>query len=139
MRFNEFKHKALDADIVEDDAEDRGDGNLVTALEFLRNRSKDKHLLPKVRVDSLITMVKNTGAEAFNLDALMNSFKTNETVKGLIKDIKDDEHGVKYAFLKTFSDDTPIDGEKPDVEAYGTKKDNPDKIVSQMAKQASND
>jgi hypothetical protein len=134
MRLNEFNTKAFDADIVEDDAEDRGDAELVTVLEFLRRRSKDKHLIPKVRVDSLIGMVKNTGTDSFNLDSLVSAFKTNETVKGFIKDIKDDEHGVKYVFLKTFNDENLDD--EPAV-AYGTKKDNPDKVVSQMAKRAS--
>ena len=133
MRLKEFNLRALDADIVEDDAEDQGHGNLITALEFLRNRSKDKHLIPKVRVDSLISMVKNTGLDSFNLDNLTSAFKTNEAVKGLVKDIKDDEHGVKYVFLKTFNDEN-LDSE-PAI-AYGSKKDNPDKIVSQMANRA---
>ena len=63
MRLSEFNIKALDADIIEDDTEDRGDDNLITALTFLRNKSRDQHLNPKVRVDSLINMVKNTGAD----------------------------------------------------------------------------
>ena len=92
MRLSEFINvDALDAEIIEDDAEDQGHTNLVTALEFLRHRSRDKMLQPKVRVDSLIEMVRNTGAETFNLDSLTNAFKNNESVKGLIKDIKDDE------------------------------------------------
>ena len=62
MRLHEFNVRALDADIIEDDTDDRGDDNLITALQFLRNKSKDMHLTPKVRVDSLIGMVKNTGA-----------------------------------------------------------------------------
>jgi len=133
MRLHEFNVRALDADIIEDDTDDRGDDNLITALQFLRNKSKDMHLTPKVRVDSLIGMVKNTGADLFNLDSLTNAFKQNEAVKSLIKDIKDDEQGVKYVFLKTFSDD---DVEEEPAIAYGTKQDNPDKVVSQMADRA---
>jgi hypothetical protein len=134
MRLSEFINvDALDAEIIEDDAEDQGHTNLVTALEFLRHRSRDKMLQPKVRVDSLIEMVRNTGAETFNLDSLTNAFKNNESVKGLIKDIKDDEHGVKYVFLKEFSD-LEVDDE-PAI-AYGAKDDNPDKVVKQMAKRA---
>jgi hypothetical protein len=133
MRLSEFNLKALDADIIEDDTEDRGDDNLVTALTFLRNKSRDQHLNPKVRVDSLINMVKNTGADLFNLDSLTQAFKQNQSVKNLIKDIKDDEQGVKYVFLKTFSDD---DVEEETAIAYGTQQDNPDKVVSQMADRA---
>ena len=90
-------------------------------------------LQPKVRVDSLIEMVRNTGATTFNLESLTNAFKTNGSVKGLIKDIKDDEHGVKYVFLKDFSD-LEVDNET--AIAYGTKDDNPDKVVKQMANRA---
>ena len=133
MRLQEFNTRALDADVLEDDADDQGHTNLVTALEFLRHRSRDKMLQPKVRVDSLIEMVRNTGATTFNLESLTNAFKTNGSVKGLIKDIKDDEHGVKYVFLKDFSD-LEVDNET--AIAYGTKDDNPDKVVKQMANRA---
>jgi hypothetical protein len=71
MRLNEFSTKEID-EVLEDDADSRGDANLITALEFLRNRSHDRHLVPKVRVDSLINMVKGTGHNEFNLD---NKFK----------------------------------------------------------------
>jgi len=134
MRLKEFNAKALDASVIEDDAD--GHDNLVTALEFLRHRSRDKMLQPKVRVDSLIEMVRNTGATTFNLQSLTTAFKMDETVKGLIKDIKDDEHGVKYVFLKDFSD---LDVDNETAIAYGTKEENPDKVVKQMAKRALKD
>ncbi len=132
MRLQEFNSKLVD-DIIEDEADARGDANLITALEFLRNRSHDKHLVPKVRVDSLIGMVKGTGHEEFNLDSLLGAFKTNESVKNLIKDIKDDEHGVKYVYLKTFSDDAIDDA--PTL-ASGSRAMNPEKTVDAMASRA---
>ena len=42
MRLNEFSGKLAD-DIIEDEADTRGDANLITALEFLRNRSHDRY------------------------------------------------------------------------------------------------
>ena len=132
MRLNEFNSKLAD-DIIEDEADSRGDANLITALEFLRNRSHDRHLVPKVRVDSLINMVKGTGQNDFNLDGLLGAFKTNETVKNLIKDIKDDDGGVKYVYLKTFSDDAVDDS--PTL-ASGSKAMNPEKTVGAMASRA---
>ena len=120
-------------DIIEDEADTRGDANLITALEFLRNRSRDKHLVPKVRTDSLINMVRNTGQEEFSLDALLDAFKTNDTVKGLIKDIKDDANGNKYVYLQTFADENSDDVSLLDPDAPKTP---PEKTVASMAKRA---
>lgn len=132
MRIREFT-KDFDDSIIEDEADSRGDANLITALEFLRNRSHDSHLVPKVRVDSLINMIKGTDQTEFNLDSLLGAFKTNETVKNLIKDIKDDEHGVKYVYLKTFSDDSADDTA---TLAGGSSAMNPEKTVDAMAQRA---
>jgi hypothetical protein len=132
MRLSEFNDKLAD-DIIEDEADSRGDANLITALEFLRNHSHDRHLVPKVRVDSLIGMIKGNDQTEFNLDSLLGAFKTNETVKSLIKDIKDDEHGVKYVYLKTFSDDKIDDA--PTL-ASGSRAMNPEKTVDAMAQRA---
>jgi hypothetical protein len=128
MRLNEFSSSY--ADIIEDDADSRGDANLITALEFLRSRSQQKHLIPKVRVDSLIQMVQNTGHLEFNLEALQGAFKTNDTVKGLIKDIKDDAAGVKYVYLQSdIEDDDSLSTDSGPKTA-------PEKTVSSMANRA---
>lgn len=129
MRLNEFNGDSYD-DIIEDEADSRGDANLITALEFLRGRSQQKHLVPKVRVDSLIQMVQNTGHKEFNLEALQGAFKTNDTVKGLIKDIKDDVNGVKYVYLNGFDDS--------EDEALGSDaaQSAPEKTVAGMANRA---
>jgi hypothetical protein len=128
MRLNEFSGDY--EDIIEDDADSRGDANLITALEFLRSRGQQKHLVPKVRVDSLIQMVQNTGHKEFNFEALQGAFKTNDTVKGLIKDIKDDTNGVKYVYLTGFDDS--------EDEALGSDaaKSAPEKTVAGMANRA---
>lgn len=129
MRLNEFSGQGYE-DIIEDDADSRGDANLITALEFLRSRGQEKHLVPKVRVDSLIQMVQNTGHKEFNFEALAGAFKTNDTIKGLIKDIKDDANGVKYVYLTGFDDaeDQELGSDAP--------KTAPEKTVSSMANRA---
>lgn len=130
MRLVEF---AIEDDIIEDEAESRGDGNLLTTLEYLRNQSAGKHLVPRVRVDSLINMINmhGDGADYSNND-LMNAYKTNEVVKNLIADIKEDEKtGIKYVYLK------PIGGEDMgDVEGGNGNSSEPEKIVSGMADKA---
>jgi hypothetical protein len=134
MRLNEFVY---DEDIVEDEAEARGDMDLITTLEFLRNQSAGKHLVPRVRVDSLINMINmHNGNETFSNPSLMNAFKSNEVVKNLIADIKDDEStGIKYVYLQPTESDDPdqIDGSADGATAVKTE---PEKVVSNMANKA---
>ena len=130
MRLQEFA--SSHADIIEDEADDRGDSNLIAALSFLQNRSNNQHLVPKVRADALINMVQNTGHNEFNLAALLDAFKTNDAVKSLIKDIKDDDNGTKYVYLTSAEQDEeevlPGDMNAPRAPA--------EKIVGSMAKSA---
>jgi hypothetical protein len=134
MRLNEFVY---DEDIIEDEADARGDMDLITTLEFLRNQSAGKHLVPRVRVDSLINMINmHSDSETFSNSGLMNAFKTNEVVKNLIADIKDDEStGIKYVYLKPTDGEDPdqMDGSTGDAEAV---KSEPEKVVSSMANKA---
>jgi hypothetical protein len=119
-------------EIIEDEADGRGDANLITTLEFLRNRAHDTHVQPKVRADSLINLVQKTGQQQYNLDSLINAFKDNENIKALIKDIKDDPNGVKYVYLMPFADDNEM-AATGDEEAPRTA---PEKTVNSMAKSA---
>ena len=119
-------------DMLEDEADGRGDANLLTTLEFLRNRAHDTHIQPRIRVDSLINLVQSSGEEQFNLENLLAAYKDNPDVKNLIKDIKDDATGVKYVYLKTFADDDDSD-EFGDAESVKTP---PERTVDSMAKSA---
>ena len=132
MRLNEFVY---DEDIIEDEADARGDMDLITTLEFLRTQSAGKHLVPRVRVDSLINMINmHTDGETFSNSSLMNAFKTNEVVKNLIADIKEDENtGIKYVYLKPIDQSDELAGSPDDVDAA---KSGPEKIVSGMADKA---
>lgn len=119
-------------DMLEDEADTRGDANLITTLEFLRNRAHDTHVQPKIRADSLINLVQTTGEQAFTLENLLNAFKTNQELKSLIKDIKDDNNGVKYVYLNPFADDSEV-AALGDTNAPRTP---PERTVDSMAKSA---
>ena len=131
MRLREFTD--AHADMIEDEADDRGDVNLTSALSFLQNRSNDTHLVPKIRADALINMVQHIpGSEAFNLESLLDAFKTNDTVKNFIKDIKDDDNGIKYVYIQSRAEDE-YSAAPGDMNAPRTP---PEKTVGAMAKSA---
>lgn len=135
MRLHEFiKEDSGIGGIIEDEAETRGDAVLATALEELRNRAHG-HTVPKVRVDALVNLVKRLpGGEMFNAEALEAARKSNETIKNLIADIKDDADGVKYVYLTTFSDDEFGNDELGATGEAGQTA--PEKTVSSMATRA---
>lgn len=123
---------------IEDEADTRGDSALITALEWLRNEaSQSNAVTPRVKVDTIIDRVRAIpGNEAFNFAALEAAHEHNDTVKGLIKDIKDDEKtGAKYVYLAP--DENTIDNSDP-LGAQTAPKGDPTKIVSKMADRAAN-
>ena len=135
MRAYEFIAEGSIDGIIEDEADQRGDDNLANALETLRNQAHDTHDVPMVRVDSLINIVrKMPGTEMFSVENLMDAYKSNETIKNLIKDIKDNKDGIKYVYLTTFADD-PDTGEDLLGQVAGGVTD-PEKTIGSMAKRA---
>jgi hypothetical protein len=123
-------------EVIEDEAESRGDSVLITALEWLRNEAEQSNAVtPRVKVDTIINQVRNIpGNEAFNFSALDAAYTHNDSVKSLIKDIKDDEKtGTKYVYLAP--PESELDSSDPlgaEVAAPG----DPAKVVSSMAKRA---
>ena len=65
------------------------ESNLVTALELIRHRYRDKNKLPKIATQSLINLVLNTD-NTFNYDALVAANNKNPAVKNLIKSFNKD-------------------------------------------------
>ena len=109
--------------------------NLVSTLDNLRSKTD------QIRVDSLVNLVrKRPGSEMFNVDILADAFKNNHIVKNLIRDIGDDDTGVKYVHLKGLTSDE--DELLPDREIGGSDgpggSRNPQATVRAMAKRASN-
>jgi len=136
MRATEFVFEDdITGGVIEDEADHRGDDNLANALETLRHQAHNKHDVPMVRVDSLINIVRGMpGTEMFSVENLMDAYKSNETIKNLVKDIKDNKDGIKYAYLATFADD-PLTGDDQMASAGG-QVNNPEKTIDSMAKRA---
>lgn len=81
--------------------------NLKLVLDTLRSRYEAAHETPKIRIRSVINMVRSMpGSEMFNIDNLMRSYDEDENLKNLISDIKKDPAtGVPYIFLKSAEED----------------------------------
>jgi hypothetical protein len=137
MRIREVIFEDLEnPSAIEDEAETRGDSALITALEWLRNEAQESNAVtPRVAVDTVIERVRNIpGNEAFNFAALDAAQKSNDTVKSLIKSIKDDPHtGTKYIYLAL--PENTVDTEDPFRADPGVSA-NSAKVVSSMAKRA---
>jgi hypothetical protein len=135
MRISEVIVESID-EVIEDEAETRGDASLITALEWLRNQASNSNAVtPRVKVDTVINQVRNIpGNEAFNFAALDAAYQHNDSIKALIKDIKDDETtGAKYVYLAP--PESELDPEDP-LGARGAPAGDPARVVSSMAKRA---
>jgi hypothetical protein len=138
MRIREiiFEDPQPEFEAIEDEADTRGDSALITALEWLRHEAElSSAVTPRVKVDTVIERVRAIpGNEAFNFAALDAAYDHNDTVKSLIKDIKDDEKtGAKYIYLAL--PENTIDEPTADSE-QGTDPAQSAKIVSKMAANA---
>jgi len=137
MRVNEIIFEDIgDGSAIEDEAETRGDSALITALEWLRHEAEESGAVtPRVAVDTVIDRVRAIpGNEAFNFAALDAAFKSNESVKAIIKGIKDDSHtGGKYVYLAP--PENTIDDTDP-LGANSAPAGDPSKIVQKMADRA---
>lgn len=123
-------------EVIEDEADTRGDSALITALEWLRHEAEQSSAVtPRVKVDTVIDRVRAIpGNEAFNYAALESANEHNDVVKSLIKDIKDDEKtGAKYIYLSL--PENTVDNSDP-LGAETAPKGDPSKIVSKMANRA---
>jgi hypothetical protein len=132
MRIRELLIEDIIDDVLEDEADGRGDANLLTMVEFLRNRAHDTHIQPRIRMDSLINLIQGAGEQQFSLENLLDAYKNNPNVKNLIKDIKDDSTGVKYVYLEPFADDEELSG----IDTINSPKTAPERTVDSMAKSA---
>lgn len=65
------------------------ESNLITALELIRHRYRDKNKLPKISTKSLINLVLNTD-RTFDYDALVAANENNPAIKNLIKSYNKD-------------------------------------------------
>jgi len=131
MRAREF--------VVEDNSVNPAVNNLLTALDSLRNRYTDSNEEPRMRVDSLVNMVRKIpGSEMFNVDTLLSIYDKNPTIRNLIKDVKDDVNGIKIVYLKPAIGSNDNEVEIQDEPETPSKVQSPEKTVDQMSKRALN-
>jgi hypothetical protein len=118
VRLNEFQHSPKNTP----------ESNLLTALELIQHRYKDKEKVPNVSTQSLINLVRNTD-RTFDYEALAQANETNPAVKNLIK-----------SFNKDVIELNPIQPAEDDAETTtnvgDTTTDAPVDTVSNMAKRA---
>jgi hypothetical protein len=137
MRAREF--------IAEDDSGNSTSiNNLIGALETVRDRFGDTEDEAKIRLDSLIHMVKELpGSEMFNVDSLMKAYDKNDSIKNLISGVRDDDSGNKMVYITPVIgdiDDTMTIGDAGDdgTSAHDMTGSNPRDTVSSMSKRALN-
>jgi hypothetical protein len=103
------------------------ESNLVTALELIRMRYKDKKQSPKIGTQSLINMVVNTD-RTFDYAALVQANEENPAVQNLVKTFNKD-----YVELRSADDEaSDTTTNTPD----GDPSQNPIDTVDSMAKRA---
>jgi hypothetical protein len=104
------------------------ESNLLTALELIQHRYKDKEKVPNVSTQSLINLVRNTD-RTFDYEALAQANETNPAVKNLIK-----------SFNKDIVELNPIQPAEDEVDTTtnvgDTTTDAPVDTVANMAKRA---
>ena len=118
MRLNEFVHGPTNTP----------ESNLLTALELIQHRYKDKEKLPNVSTQSLINLVQNTD-RTFDYEALVQANEKNPAVKNLIKSFNKDF--VELNPVQPAADD---DGVTTNIDDETT--DAPVDTVANMAKRA---
>ena len=123
---------ALD-EIIEDEAADPAIVYLEEILMNAQGRSHNFHQVPKLRLDSLINLVKIEHPE-FDMAAFDTAKQNNETVKNLVKSVDTDKNGVMYVYITPYAEDiTDKSTMGPDGTAPKTA---PEKTVDAMAKSA---
>ena len=88
MKINEFTHGPTNTP----------ESNLLTALELIQHRYKDKEKVPNVSTQSLINLVRNTD-RTFDYEALAQANETNPAVKNLIKSFNKDFVNIGNFFM----------------------------------------
>lgn len=100
---------------------------LLTVLQYVKARMEEKNITDKkIKTDTLITLIKNSGFPAFDYEVLSNLFTTNELVKQHIQDINKQ--------VVSFTSDEVESDEGLDVKKQTG--DQTEKKVSALAKKA---
>ena len=122
MRIRELLREDSEGDLV---------AQILTVLEFLRNRDHNKKLLPKHSTAGVINMINNMSSGAMVTYELLDQLKNSDQTIGDLIDSMDRES----ISLKAFGDEPGAPQEPADTGSGGSAKD-PTSIVNAMAKKA---
>lgn len=118
-------------ELFESDSEQELVAQVLTVLEFLRNRDHNKKRLPQHNTAGVITMINNIiGYNALTYDLLDSLKNSNDEIANLINSMDQDQLS-----LKAFGDEPGAPQQQPQTDT-GAAKD-PTKVVDAMAKRAS--
>lgn len=104
---------------------------VVQVLMFLKGRSEEKGLAPKINIDSLVKLVHNAGDVTFDYPMFVKAYEDNPAVKELVQDFNEDEIIIKTA-------DAAGEELASDAEEDTKADEDPETTVSNMAKKALN-
>lgn len=76
--------------LYEFDGSSADSSRLLTVLNHIRSKYKQKGVPPKIKMQSLINMVRNAGDQSFNYDTLVSAHENNPAVQNLIKNFNQD-------------------------------------------------
>jgi len=113
--------------IVEDSEIGDEYANVATALDLISRKVKAGKLKTELPTQFIIRLVQNTGLQSFDYDDLVDANSAVDSIKTLIKKITPDS-----VIFNTGADDqvSNIDSD------YTQAVDNPEQVVSNMAKSA---
>jgi hypothetical protein len=118
-------------ELFESASEDELKAQILTVLEFLRNRDHNKKRLPDHTTSGVITMINNIiGYDALNYESLEAMKNDNSDIGNLITNMDRD-----HISLKAFGDEPGAPEQAADTGSSGGAKD-PTKVVDTMAKRA---
>lgn len=121
-------------EFAQDSTDDELKAQIITVLEFLRNRAHDKKLMPTVGTQGLINMINNQiPGSSLTYETLKELVGSDQALKGLVDSVDRD-----ITKLVPFGDEpgAPQEPEDGGTGEGGGAKD-PTAIVDKMAKKAS--
>jgi len=125
MKINEIISESA---VFEDDADTQHDSNiatLISILTFLQKRGDNAEAAVKMRTQSLLQLVQNAGATAFDYNALVAAHEKSDAIKTIIKNFNKDS-----VVINTTNE------EADDMESEQSPVQNPEDVVDSMAKKA---
>lgn len=123
MRLREFSQDSGTSELT---------SQIISVIEFLRNRAHDKKIIPTVTTSGLINMINNqSSGGVLNYEVLKQMCDSDQTLKSLVTSVDRDS-----VSLAPFGDepDAPQDPEEAPAGEGGAK--DPTAIVDKMADKA---